>query len=62
MYNKNHRLDEYFEVQKFVYRHKDKETKLERNFERETIICNNITEFLEAVLRMRDREWAIVCY
>ena len=54
---KNHRLDEYFEVQKFVYRHKDKETKLERNFERETIMCNNITEFVEAVLRMRDREW-----
>ena len=54
---KNHQLDKYFEVKSFMYRNKDKVTKIEKNFEQETIICTDVSEFVDVILEKRDREW-----
>ena len=54
---KNHQLDEYFEVKSFMYRNKDKVTKIEKNFEQETIICTDVSKFVDVILEKRDREW-----
>ena len=54
---KNHQVDEYFEIKSLMFRNKDKVTKIEQNFKQETIICNDVSKFVDEILERRDREW-----
>ena len=55
MCENNHRLDDFFEIQKLVYRRENKETQVEENFDQPTIICNNVSALIEMILQKRER-------
>ena len=49
----SHRFDEYFEAYKIIYRRENKETKVSENFEQSTVMCNNVPDFIDVILRER---------
>ena len=49
----NHRLDSYFDLKTLLYRGKDKVTKKEFNFEQTTVICTDVSNFIDKVMEVR---------
>ena len=54
---KRHQLDEFFEVTTLVYKVKNAETKVDENVERHSVLCNDVSAFIDSILEKRDREW-----
>ena len=53
---KNHQLDNFFELRKLVYRREDKDTKIAKNIEQSTIVCSDLPALIEHNLQKRQRE------
>ena len=54
---RRHELDEFFDVTSLVYKVKNPETKIDENVERHSVLCNDISGFIDSVLEKRGREW-----
>ena len=54
---KNHQLDDFFFLNSYVYRVKNKDSKKDENVERHTVLCNDVAGFIENILEKRDRDW-----
>ena len=54
---RRHQLDEFFDVTSLVYKVKNPETKIDENVERHSVLCNDISGFIDSVLEKRGREW-----
>ena len=53
---KNHQLDNFFELRKLVYRREDKDTKIVKHIELPTIVCSNLPALIEIILQKRQRD------
>ena len=54
---RRHQFDEFFKVTSLVYRVKNNETKVDENVERYSVLCNDVSGFIDLILEKRDREW-----
>ena len=53
---RNHRLDEFFELKELVYKREDKETKESKNVEVPTVVCSDLPALIEKIMDVRGRE------
>ena len=54
--DRNHRLDEFFELRQLTYRRVDKEDQVAKNVEVPTIVCSDLPGLIEKVMEERERE------
>ena len=52
---KNHQLNNFFELRKLVYRQEEKDTKIVKNTAFPTIVCSDLPGLIEKVLEKRQR-------
>ena len=52
---KNNQLDNFFELQKLVYRYEDKDTKIVEHIELPIIVCSNLPALIDIILQNRKR-------
>ena len=48
---KNHQLDNFFELRKLVYRREDKDTKIVKHIEFPTTVCSNLPALIDIILQ-----------
>ena len=53
---KNHQLENFFQLRKLVYRREDKDTKIPKNIELPTIVCSELPAMIEQILQKRERD------
>ena len=53
---KNHQLDNFFELRKLVYRREDKDTKIVKHIEFPTTVCSNLPALIDIILQKQQRD------